>query len=76
MAFVHHLKIKDPNGYNKWLNESKNSFNSKRLFRVRVDPVAREGMLIDEIVIDEFYEGEVHRDAGLERVAIFMAKKA
>ena len=33
-------------------------------------------MLIDEIVIDEFHKGEVHRDAGLERVAIFMAKKA
>lgn len=23
---------------------------------------------------DEFHKGEVHRDAGLERVAIFMAK--
>ena len=44
----------DQNGYNTWLNESKNSFNSKRLFRVKADPVAREGMLIDEIVIDEF----------------------
>jgi hypothetical protein len=54
VAFVHHLKIKDPNGYGKWLSESKDSFNSKRLFRVKADPVAREGMLIDEIVIDEF----------------------
>lgn len=54
VAFVHHLKIKDSNGYGKWLSESKNSFNSKRLFRVKADPVAREGMLIDEIVIDEF----------------------
>jgi len=40
--------------YGKWLSESKNSFHVKRLFRVKVDPVAREGMLIDEIVIDEF----------------------
>lgn len=54
VAFVYHLKIKDSNGYGKWLSESKNSFNSKRLFRVKADPVEREGMLIDEIVIDEF----------------------
>lgn len=54
VALVHHLKIIDLNGYGKWLRESKNSFNSKRLFRVKADPVAREGMLIDEIVIDEF----------------------
>lgn len=54
VAFVHHLKIEDLNGYGKWLSESQNSFNSKRLFRVKADPVAREGMLIDEIVIDEF----------------------
>ncbi|WP_203219207.1 hypothetical protein [Pseudoalteromonas sp. S16_S37] len=88
--------------------------SGKRLYRVKVDPVAREGMLLDEIVIDEFvspqealsffatfepvlkkncsdlvvqnnllamieseqfHKGEVHRDAALERVAIFMAKK-
>lgn len=54
VAFVHHLKIKDSNGYGRWLSESQNSFNSKRLFRVKADPVAREGMVIDEIVIDEF----------------------
>ncbi|MGB3212284.1 MAG: hypothetical protein WBB19_16400 [Desulforhopalus sp.] len=54
VAFVYHLKIRDSNGYNKWLSESKNSFSSKRLFRVKADPVAREGMLMDEIVIDEF----------------------
>jgi uncharacterized protein (DUF1330 family) len=54
VAFVYHLKIGDSNGYDKWLNESKNKFSGKRLFRVKADPVAREGMLIDEIVIVEF----------------------
>jgi hypothetical protein len=52
IAFVYHLKIKDVNGYDKWLTESRH--NGKRLHRVKTDPVAREGMLIDEIVIDEF----------------------
>ena len=54
VAFVYHLKIKDPNDYKKWLNESENSFSGKRLYRVKADPVAREGMLVDEILIDEF----------------------
>ncbi|WP_040578544.1 hypothetical protein [Methylomicrobium album] len=54
VAFVYHLKIKDPNDYQKWLNESENSFSGKRLYRVKADPVAREGMLVDEILIDEF----------------------
>lgn len=54
VAFVFHLKVKDINGYSKFLKESENSFNSKRLFRVKADPVAREGMWIDEIIIDEF----------------------
>jgi hypothetical protein len=52
VALVSHLKIKDTNGYDKWLTESRH--NGKRLYRVKTDPVAREGMLIDEIVIDEF----------------------
>lgn len=54
VAFVFHLRVKDINGYSKFLKESENSFNSKRLFRVKADPVAREGMWIDEIIIDEF----------------------
>jgi len=54
VALIHHMKIKDPKGHAKWLSESKGGFNSKRLFRVKADTVAREGMLIDEIVIDEF----------------------
>ena len=52
VAFVYYLKITDLNGYDKWLTKS--SHNRKRLYRVKADPVAREGMLIDEIVIDEF----------------------
>ena len=54
VAFVLHLKIIDSNGYDKWLAKSKSRHNGKRLYRVKADPVAREGMLIDEIVIDEF----------------------
>jgi len=54
VAFVYHLKIRDSKGYAEWLRESQYSLNGKRLFRVKTDPVAREGMLIDEIVIDEF----------------------
>jgi hypothetical protein len=54
VAFVYHLEIEDFNGYKKWLNESKDEFGSKRLFRVKADPVSRERMLIDEIVIDEY----------------------
>ena len=30
--------------------------------------------LLATIESEEFHKGEVHRDAGLERVAIFMAK--
>jgi hypothetical protein len=54
LSFVYHLKIRDLDGYKKWLNESEHSFSGKRLYRVKADPVAREGMLVDEILIDEF----------------------
>ena len=50
VAFVYYLKITDLYGYDKWLTKSR---HRKRLYRVKADPVAREGMLIDEIVIDE-----------------------
>ncbi|WP_028582124.1 hypothetical protein [Desulfogranum japonicum] len=52
VAFVYHLKIKDVDGYDKWLTASRH--NGKRLYRVKADPVARKGMVIDEILIDEF----------------------
>lgn len=54
VAFVYHLKIGNQNGYKKWLNESKDKFGGRRLFRVKADPVSREGMLIDEVVIDKY----------------------
>ena len=53
VALVYHLKIAHSSGYEKWLDSSRDQFASKRLFRVKVDPAPREGMLIDEIVIDE-----------------------
>jgi len=54
VALIFHLKIEDVDGYVNWLEESKNQLGSKRLYRVKVDPAPREGMLIDEIVIDEY----------------------
>lgn len=54
MALIFHLKIDDIDTYSRWLKESANKFGSKRLFRVEVDPVPREGMEVNEIVIDEF----------------------
>lgn len=82
MALIFHLKIGDGEGYEKWLNESEAQFDGERLHRVKVDQAAREGMLVDEIIIDEhpsaqsslafmsvFYEV-------FHRVAIFMANKA
>jgi len=52
VAFIYHLKIDDFDGYEKWLMTS--GHHVKRLYRVEVDPASREGMLIDEIVVDEF----------------------
>ncbi|MDD2853662.1 MAG: hypothetical protein PHY09_17390 [Desulfuromonadaceae bacterium] len=54
IALIFHLKISDFEGYNDWLYGSKGKFGSRRMFRVKADPVPREGMEIDEIVIDEF----------------------
>ncbi len=53
VALIFHLKIEDFATYEKWLRESNNQFGSRRLYRIKVDPAPREGMLIDEIVIDE-----------------------
>ena len=49
-----HLKIADLATYENWIAASQNRYGGQRLFRVKVDPVSREGMLIDEIVLDEF----------------------
>lgn len=52
LAVVYHLKIDDSVRYEQWLNASRH--HVKRLYRVKADPVAREGMMLDEILIDEF----------------------
>ncbi len=54
VAFVYHFKIKDADIYKEWLKESSHNFGCKRLFQIRPDPVPREGMRLDELVIDEF----------------------
>jgi hypothetical protein len=54
IALIFHIKIDDFDTYIQWLEESKNKFGSQRLFRVKVDPVPREGMEVNEIVIDEY----------------------
>jgi hypothetical protein len=54
ISLIFHLKINDFDAYGRWLKESKNKFGSRRLFRVKVDPVPRGGMEINEIVIDEY----------------------
>ncbi len=54
VALVYHLKIEDFAGYENWLRQSSETGNVRRLFRVKADPAPREGMLIDEIVIDEY----------------------
>lgn len=51
VALIFHLKIDDFEGYRVWLDQTN---NNRRLYRVKADPAPREGMLIDEIVIDEF----------------------
>ena len=53
VALIFHLKIVDFEAYRDWLNESKNKIGSRRLYRIKVDPAPREGMEIDEIVIEE-----------------------
>ncbi|WP_428603965.1 hypothetical protein [Sedimenticola sp.] len=60
VAFVYHLEILDSDGYHKWLDKSR--LKGKILYRVKVDPVARDGMLIDEIVIDEFSSAQAAFD--------------
>ncbi|MGI0117677.1 Dimeric alpha-beta barrel [Zooshikella sp. RANM57] len=54
IALVFHISVNDVAGYQHWLTESQNKFNSRRLYCVNIDPAPREGMLIDQLVIDEF----------------------
>lgn len=53
VALLFHIKLKDGDVYEKWLNDSDAHFGAKRLYRVKVDPVSREGMRIDEILIQK-----------------------
>ncbi len=79
VALVFHLKIEDCQGYEKWLDESEAQFGGKRLYRVKADPAPREGMLIDEIVIDEHPSAQSALefmsafDEGLKQVCIVYA---
>lgn len=62
VALVYHLQVRDGVAYNNWLrksNELLESMAGSRLFNMSVDPVPREGMLVDEIIIDEFPLAEV-----------------
>lgn len=53
VALIYHLKVADWDAYDLWQEKTGNRRESRRLFRVKVDPAPREGMAIDEIVIDE-----------------------
>lgn len=62
IALIYHLKIRDKGVYNNWCSKSSDllkSMGGSRLFIMTVDPVPREGMLLDEIIIDEFPSPEV-----------------
>jgi|GEM_PF-1314262 len=61
IALIHHLQIKDGTAYNNWMRKSKDLLESmagNRFFNLSVDPVPREGMYVDEIVIDEYPSAE------------------
>ena len=56
VALIYHLQVREAVAYNNWLRKSDDLLKSiagKRLFAVSVDPVPREGMYVDEIIIDE-----------------------
>jgi hypothetical protein len=53
VALIFLLKIEDFEAYKEWLDQTEGKMSGRRLHRVKVDPVPREGMVIDEIVIDE-----------------------
>lgn len=62
VALLYHLQIRDKTAYNNWYSKSRDlleSMGGSRLFNISVDPVPREGMLVDEIIIDEYPSAEV-----------------
>jgi uncharacterized protein (DUF1330 family) len=57
VALVYHLQVRDNAAYDNWLQKSIDLLESmagSRLFMISVDPAPREGMLVDEIIIDEY----------------------
>ena len=68
VALIYHLQIKDNEAFSNWRINSTELLNrsgGKRLYNISVDPVPREGMLINELIIDEYPSPE----AALEFVA-------
>jgi len=57
VALVYHLQVRDGAAYDNWLKKSIDLLESlagSRLFMMAVDPAPREGLLVDEIIIDEY----------------------
>jgi hypothetical protein len=62
VALIYHLRVRNRTACNNWhkkSNELLESMAGSRLFNISVDPVPREGMSVDEIVIDEYPSTEV-----------------
>lgn len=62
VALIYHLRIGDKAAYNNWYSKSSDlleSMDGSRLFNISVDPVPREGMFVNEIIIDEYPSAEV-----------------
>lgn len=57
VALIYHLRIRDNAAYNNWRSKSVGllkGMGGSRLFNISADPVAREGMSVNEIIIDEY----------------------
>ena len=57
VALIYHLRIQDKTAYSNWYRKSSQlleGMGGSRLFCIFADPVPREGMSVDEIVIDEY----------------------
>ena len=62
VALIYHLQRGDAAAYDNWYGKSSQLLESmagSRLFAMSVDPVPREGMFVDEIVIDEYPSVEI-----------------
>jgi uncharacterized protein (DUF1330 family) len=62
VALIYHIKVKDSKAYKTWCinsSEQLESTSGRRVFNFAVDPVAREGLLIDYVVIDEFFSPKI-----------------